>query len=117
MGRIRLRIRREPSAKVTHLGEHAAQLGFPGAGRAIRLLAAPSDQLAGAHRNAGAVEADIELGVGGGAGVWAACKMRFCSAASHCSTLAAHLLGHSLDFPRFHREPCIAAQIFGACSN
>ena len=27
--------------------------------------------------------------------------------------LAAHLLGHSLDFPRFHREPCIAAQIFG----
>ena len=27
--------------------------------------------------------------------------------------LAAHLLGHPLDFPRLHREPGRAAQIFG----
>jgi len=41
-----------------HLGEHAAQLGLRGAGRTICLFAAPSQQLALAHRDTGAVEAD-----------------------------------------------------------
>jgi len=69
------------------------------------LFAAPSQQLAFAHRDTGAVEADIELGLGGSGGRRCADRLQnlFLLRREPLLDLVAHLFGHPLDFPRFDR--------------
>jgi len=77
------------------LGEHAAQLGLTGAGRAISLFATPSHPLAFAHWDPGAVKADVERGLGGSGGHRCADRLQdlFLLRREPLLHLAAHLFG------------------------